>query len=90
MLKALQQAVYAALADSRAPAGSTSCASRKPMGWMQSLLTAASCMVGAANLNSARAGAGERKSAPGAGKLPHSADPIVAINERNADRYIHS
>jgi len=50
---------------------------------LKSLLTAASGMVGDASLDSAHADAGERKTSPGAGKLPHSADPIIAISAKD-------
>ncbi|MGW8393939.1 type VI secretion system Vgr family protein [Pseudoduganella sp. HUAS MS19] len=50
---------------------------------LKSLLTAASGMVGDAGVDAAQADAGERKTGPGAGKLPHSADPIIAFSAKD-------
>ncbi|XLZ69536.1 type VI secretion system Vgr family protein [Massilia sp. SR12] len=50
---------------------------------LQSLLTAVSGMVGGASLDAAQADAGERKTRPGAGSLPHSADPVIAISAKD-------
>jgi uncharacterized protein (DUF2345 family) len=50
---------------------------------LKSLLTAVSGMVGDASLDAAQADAGERNSGAGAGKLPHSADPIIAITAKD-------
>jgi uncharacterized protein (DUF2345 family) len=50
---------------------------------LQSLLTAVSGMVGDSSLDAAQADAGERKTAPGAGSLPHSADPVIAITAKD-------
>ena len=46
---------------------------------LKSLLTAVSGMVGDAGLDAAQADTGERKTGTGAGKLPHSADPVIAF-----------
>jgi len=50
---------------------------------LKSLLTAVSGMVGDASLDAAQADAGERNSGAGAGKLPHSADPIIAFTAKD-------
>jgi len=50
---------------------------------LKSLLTAVSGMVGDASLDAAQADAGERKTAPGAGSLPHSVDPVIAISAKD-------
>lgn len=50
---------------------------------LKSLLTAVSGMVGDAGLDAAQADTGERKTGTGAGKLPHSADPVIAFSAKD-------
>jgi len=50
---------------------------------LQSLLTSVSGMVGERDLDAAHNDAGKRKTAPGAGKLPHLSDPLVAISAQD-------
>ncbi|QJE02011.1 type VI secretion system tip protein VgrG [Massilia forsythiae] len=49
---------------------------------LPALLKAVSGMVGDAGLEAARADAAAKDTAPGAGKLPHPTDPVVAISAR--------
>ncbi|GGZ11649.1 hypothetical protein GCM10007388_51190 [Pseudoduganella plicata] len=49
---------------------------------LAAMLTAVSGMVGAADLDTARADAGARKTLPEDGSLPHSSDPIIAISAK--------
>ena len=46
---------------------------------LKALLTAVSGMVGDASLDQATSDAGQRSTSAGKGKLPHSADPLIAI-----------
>ncbi|HEY0585299.1 MAG TPA: type VI secretion system Vgr family protein [Pseudoduganella sp.] len=50
---------------------------------LQSLLTSVSGMVGERDLDAARNDAGKRKTALGAGRLPHVSDPLVAITAKD-------
>ncbi|SFG57694.1 Rhs element Vgr protein [Duganella sp. CF458] len=50
---------------------------------LKSLLSAVSGMVDDASLDAAQADAGARKAGAGAGKLPHSADPIIAVSAKD-------
>jgi len=50
---------------------------------LKQLLTSVSGMVGSDSLDAALADAGERNTKPEAGKLPHSAAPIVAISAKD-------
>ncbi|MTV54183.1 DUF2345 domain-containing protein, partial [Pseudoduganella buxea] len=49
---------------------------------LAALLTAVSGMVGGDSLDAARADAGARKTSPGDGALPHSADPVIAVSAK--------
>ncbi|KRB83696.1 type VI secretion system Vgr family protein [Duganella sp. Root198D2] len=50
---------------------------------LQALLTSVSGMVGERHLDAAHNDAGKRKTAPGAGQLPHVSDPLVAISAKD-------
>ncbi|CAN7642431.1 type VI secretion system Vgr family protein [Pseudoduganella sp. LjRoot289] len=49
---------------------------------LAAMLTAVSGMVAGDALASARADAADKNTAPGAGKLPHSTDPVIAISAK--------
>ncbi|SFU88728.1 type VI secretion system Vgr family protein [Pseudoduganella namucuonensis] len=49
---------------------------------LKALLTAVSGMVGGATLEAARADAGDKKTAPADGALPHSTDAVIAVSAK--------
>jgi Rhs element Vgr protein len=52
-------------------------------GPLKAMLTAVSGMIGADSLDAARADAGAKSTGAGAGKLPHSTDPVIVISAQD-------
>jgi uncharacterized protein (DUF2345 family) len=50
---------------------------------LKAMLTAVSGMVGNANIDAARADAGDKKTLPGDDQLPHASSPIIAVSGKS-------